>query len=285
MLDQRAWLRLGLALLAVAGIAAGACTFTVGRSVDQRDIVVQRFGSGPTPVLIIGGLHTGVEDNSRILAEQIATYLREQPQVVPANVTVYVVASANPDGTARKIRTNAHGVDLNRNWPSDNWTSTACHPQSGCRAGLGGVAPLSEPETHALYQLIVTLRPELTIAYHAAANVVEANEAGRAGDYGRLYAANAGYPYIEEWRAYTLTGQMIDAVEQRLGLAAMDVEMSRCCSVTPADFERNLRGVVAVLNEAALAPPPATATPRVRDTPTPRPSATPTWDLPDIDLP
>ena len=284
MPGQAARIRLTLALLAACAMIAGACTFTVGRSVDQRDITVQRFGAGPNAVLIIGGLHTGAEDNSRVIAEQLATYLGQQPQVVPANVTVYVVASANPDGTARRTRTNAHGVDLNRNWPSDNWSSRACHPQSGCRAGLGGPAPLSEPEVYALYHLIGTLRPEVTIAFHAAANVVEANEAGRAGDYGRLYAAHAGYPYIEEWRAYTLTGQMIDAVEQRLGLGAMDVEMSRCCSVTPADFERNLRGVVAVLNEVALVPPPATPTPPAA-TPTPRPSATPTWDLPDIDLP
>ena len=271
-------------LFALAALVAAACTFNFGTSVEGRPLAVQRIGNGPVAVLLIGGLHTGVEDNTRVLAEQLATYLREQPHVIPANVSVYVVTTANPDGTARRIRTNAHGVDLNRNWPSDNWSARACHPQSGCRDGLGGVAPLSEPETRALYELIVALRPEVTIAYHAAANTVEANEAGRGDHYGRVYAGAAAYPYTGEWGAYHLSGQMIDALEQRLGLAAMDVEMAKCCSVPRAEFDRNLNGLIALLTEAASAPPALpTATPTPRETPTPRPSPTPTWDLPDID--
>ncbi len=196
-------------------------------------------------------LHSGREDNSRMIVEQLAAYFGANPRDVPRAVTLYLLPSVNPDGTARGIHTNARGVDLNRNWPSDDWTTDACHPASGCPPGLGGVAPLSEPETAALYNFIAALRPEVTIVWHAEAPLVEANEVAGADVYGKRFAEAAGYPYVEEWTAYRITGQLIDALEQRLGLRAFDVELSTCCAIAPEEFERNRRGVVAVLDEIA----------------------------------
>jgi len=268
-----------VAPVVVLALATGACTFTIGRSVEQREIGVQRFGEGPRAVLLIGGLHTGSEDNARMLVEQLRDYFGANPRAVPDSVTVYVVASANPDGTARGVHTNARGVDLNRNWPADDWTPDACHPASGCPPGLGGSAPLSEPETAALYDFIATLRPEVTVVFHAQAPLVEANEVAGADAYGRSFAAASGYPYVEEWTAYRITGQLIDALEQRLALRAFDVELSRCCVVAPEDFERNLRGVLAVLEDVSGVP----RTPVARPT---APRATPTpFRVPDISLP
>ncbi|MEX2225915.1 MAG: M14 family zinc carboxypeptidase [Dehalococcoidia bacterium] len=275
--DLRAWCAGALVLAALVG---GACTFTIGRSVEQRDIGVQRFGSGPRAVLLIGGLHTGAEDNSRMIVEQLAVYLGANPGAVPASVTLYVLPSANPDGTARGIHTNARGIDLNRNWPADDWSSDACHPASGCRRGLGGPAPLSEPETAALYNFVATLRPEITIVWHAEAPLVEANEVPGADVYGQRFAEASGYPYVEEWTAYRITGQLIDALEQRLALRAFDVELANCCQITPEEFDRNLRGLLAVLQEVSgerVATPTAERTP-AKPTPTP-------FRVPDIEVP
>jgi predicted deacylase len=263
----------------IAAVISGACTFTIGRSVEQRDIGVQRIGDGPRAVVLVGGLHTGGEDNSRMIVEQLAAYFGANPRDVPRAVTLYLLPSVNPDGTARGIHTNARGVDLNRNWPSDDWTTDACHPASGCPPGLGGVAPLSEPETAALYNFIVALRPEVTIVWHAEAPLVEANEVPGADVYGKRFAEAAGYPYVEEWTAYRITGQLIDALEQRLALRAFDVELSTCCAIAPDEFERNRRGVVAVLDEiAGVRRTPTAERTAARPTPTP-------FRVPDIELP
>lgn len=263
----------GAILCAVALLSAACGAFSIGRSVDGRELAVMTFGDGPRAVLLVGGLHTGGEDNSRIIAERIALHVAQHPDVVPASITLYILPSANPDGTARGIHTNAHGVDLNRNWPADDWVADACHPATGCRHGLGGPAPLSEPETSALYGFIEGMRPELTLVWHAEAPLVEANEVAGADVYGRAFADAAGYPYVEEWTAYRITGQLIDALEQRLRLRAIDVELSECCGISAAEFDRNVRGLEALL--AAIDGKPAPQ-PNATCTPAPKPKANPT---------
>jgi len=272
-MHERSWRRAGVAsLLLVLSASSGACVLPLGRSLEQRPITLHVFGDGPRAVLLIGGLHTGPEDNSRVLVEQISAYVGAHPDVVPDSVTLFVVPSANPDGTANGTHTNARGVDLNRNWPADNWTSDTCHPRSGCRRGLGGPAPLSEPETAALYRFIEDVRPEVTIIWHAHAPLVEANEAPGADFYGRAFASAAGYRYVDEWTAYRITGQLIDALEQRLGLRALDVELTECCTISGEEFDRNLRGLLAVLREVNRTAPKATPTPPAgKPTPTPWP--------------
>lgn len=278
--EQRTWRHRAPHCAALVALAffASACLSSIGHSVDGREIVVRTFGDGPRDVVIVGGLHTGSEDNTRVIVEQLATYIATYPSIVPDSVTLHVIASANPDGTARGVHTNANGVDLNRNWPADDWTTDACHPSSGCRQGLGGPAPLSEPETAALYNFIQATRPEITIVWHAEAPLIEANEVPGADVYGSLFAAAAGYPYVEEWTAYDISGELIDALEQRLALRAFDVELSRCCTVTEDDFIRSLNGLIAVLNEverAANGPIPT----RTPDPSTPQVTATPTFSL------
>jgi predicted deacylase len=239
----RAW---AATLVAVAALTGGCGMLAIGRSVEQREIIAQTFGDGDRVVVLIGGLHTGPEDNTRILAEQIAAYLSAHPEAVPPSLHVVVVAAANPDGSANGWHTNAHGVDLNRNWPADDWTTNACHPVTGCQRGLGGPAPLSEPETLALYRLLEALRPEITVVWHAEAPLVEANEVPGAERYARAYGDATGYAYIAEWSAYEITGELIDALEQRLWLRAFDVELSACCTITADEFTRNLDGVLAL---------------------------------------
>jgi predicted deacylase len=280
MTGQAAWRiasRRGMLAMLALGVVAGACASAIGLSTEGRPLTVRRFGDGPQVVLLVGGLHTGSEDNTRVIVEQLAAYLDAHPEEVPDSVTVLVLPSANPDGTALGLHTNARGVDLNRNWPSDDWVSDACHPETGCERGLGGPSPLSEPETAALYALIETTQPEITIVWHAEAPLVEANEAPGAETYGRTFAQAAGYEYIDEWQAYEITGELIDALEQRLGLRAFDVEMSECCVVTPEEFDRSLAGLIATLNAIDA----SGATPTPVNTPKPAPT---TGIPPDIDL-
>jgi predicted deacylase len=256
--------------LCIATLIASACTWTIGRSVEQRDIAMRSFGSGRVEVVLVGGLHTGSEDNSRTMVEAIGDYVAAHPDVVPRSVTLHVIPSMNPDGTANGTHTNARGVDLNRNWPADDWVRDACHPETGCRSGLGGGAPLSEPETAALYRFIEVTRPAVTIVWHSSGALVEANEATTADGYGRAFAAASGYRYIDEWSAFRITGQLIDALEQRLGLAAVDIELSRCCTIDQGELDRNIAGLAAVLQAAGG------TSPQPRPT---KPVATPTVDL------
>lgn len=127
----------------------------VGTSVRGRPIVAfHRWRDGATrTVLVVGNLHGDERAGLRVVRD-----LRTRR--LPDAVNLWLVRSGNPDGTAADRRTNAHGVDLNRNFPR-LWV----------RAGRGtanwsGPRAASEPETRALMALVRRIRPRTTLIFH-----------------------------------------------------------------------------------------------------------------------
>jgi protein MpaA len=133
----------------------------IGRSVRGRPIVARVLGpdSAPRKLLIVGCIH-----GNECAGTAILTALSRRP--VPPGVQLWLVAEANPDGTAADSRQNAHGVDLNRNFPYQ-WARIA-NP-----VYYAGPRPASEPETRAAMRLIRRIRPAVTIWYHQHLDLVD----------------------------------------------------------------------------------------------------------------
>ena len=129
-------------------------------------------------MLVVGDVH----GNERAGRAVIRLLRRTAP---PAGVQVWTVATANPDGERAGTRHNAHGVDLNRNFP-DRW-------RPGARGDVfyPGPSVASEPETKAVQRLVRRLRPDVTVYYHQALDLV--NLPRRNGDRAvvRAYARRA----------------------------------------------------------------------------------------------
>ena len=152
-------------LVATVGPAADATSRTtsalvttrevVGQSVEGRPIVaIHRARPGATRVvLVIGCIHGDERAGMRVVRR-----LRDRAHL-PVDLDLWLVPTVNPDGVAADRRTNAHGVDLNRNF-TYHW-----RPSSH---GLtwSGPAPLSEPESVALQALQERLNPVLTVVFH-----------------------------------------------------------------------------------------------------------------------
>jgi protein MpaA len=161
---------------------AAIATERVGRSVQGRAIRLIRLGdpAAPRRVLVVGCVH-GDECAARAV---VAELLRRR--VVPADVELLLVRSANPDGRAAHRRQNARGVDLNRN-SSAGWRRLQGAQYSGRR-------PWSEPESRVLRDLILRERPALVLWYHQPLDLVDRPERG-SDRVARRYARLSGLPF------------------------------------------------------------------------------------------
>jgi murein peptide amidase A len=163
-------------------------TLPVGHSVDGRAIrpVVLGDPAAAHRVLVVGCIHGSETAGIPIVRSLIQAG-------APAGAEIVAVPSVNPDGCARGTRQNAHGVDLNRNFPS-NWS------RIGRRGDLqySGPRPLSEPESRYSVALIRELKPEITIWFHQPQGIVRAW--GQSVPTARRFAQLAAYPYRSiEW--------------------------------------------------------------------------------------
>ncbi len=128
----------------------------------------------PLRVLVIGAIH-GDELTSGALAMRWIG----QAAKTPRNVHWRFIPVANPDGLlARKPqRTNARGVDLNRNFRTPGWDHDApLHWQKRARKDprrWPGPTSLSEPESQFLNNQIDQFRPNLVVSIHAPYGVLD----------------------------------------------------------------------------------------------------------------
>jgi protein MpaA len=140
-----------------------AATTLTGHSARGVAITARRLGAagaGPN-VLVIGAIH----GNERA---GIAIVRRLAHDPASRRVRLWVVADLNPDGSRANTRGNAHGVDLNRNFPWRWRPRTA--PGTTYYAGT---AALSEPESRFARRLILRLRPDVTIWFHQSETAVD----------------------------------------------------------------------------------------------------------------
>jgi len=191
--------------------AAAARTVPLGRSVQGRPIVALRLGDPRSRLqaLVLGPIHGDEPGGLRVTAA-----LRRLRSL--RGVDLWLVERPNPDGLARGTRRNAHGVDLNRNFP---WHWRRSRRSS---AYYGGPRPLSEPESRILARLVLRLRPRIIVAYHQPYGFVVLPP-GRAVRAARRYARLARWPGR---RLARLPGTMVDWANRRLpGTSALVVEL------------------------------------------------------------
>lgn len=157
----------------------------IGESVEGRDIYQKAFGKGDPTILIIGGFH-GEEIRGAELALAFAEYLNAQKDL-ELKERVIIIPVLNPDGLIRQERLNANGVDINRNFPTQNWTTEARGPRYN-----PGTAPASEPETKLMMALLDQYQPQRIISIHSPLEMVNYDGPGR--DLAEKMAAHNGYP-------------------------------------------------------------------------------------------
>src|SRR5438128_7135781 len=219
--------------LVVAGAlvpVASARTVLLGRSWQGRTIEAVEVGNrSGTPVLVVGCIH-GNETAGIAIA-------RALERMSPHDLDLWVLPDLNPDGVAADRRQNAHGVDLNRNFPW-RW-----RPLSGVYES--GPHPLSEPESRLAAKLILRLRPMVTIWFHQPFDVVD--ESGGSVAVERRYSELTGLPLrrltrfpgsVASWENHRLPGSTAFVVELppgRLSAAAVARDARAVLEIAPEE--------------------------------------------------
>ena len=113
------------------------------------------------PIILMGGIH-GDEPEGVQLARETLRWLKKATEGKKQLAPWIVIPCLNIDGLANKMRVNGRGVDLNRNYPSQNWS-----PKFDKERYFPGASPASEPEIAGVVELIQSLKPRLLIHCHS----------------------------------------------------------------------------------------------------------------------
>jgi murein peptide amidase A len=181
-------------LCASAKLEASSAVSVRGHSILLRDVVAE---SPKRRILVLGGIHGDERSASSLVFHWIG-----HAQTTPASAHWRFIPGLNPDGLLAQPprRTNANGIDLNRNFPTPDWqrdavsywtTKTKKDPRR-----YPGKLPLSEPESKFLYEQIQNFKPDIIVSVHAPFGVLDFDGPSVPPQkLGRLYLDQVGiYP-------------------------------------------------------------------------------------------
>lgn len=171
-------------------------------------------------ILIIGVFH-GDEPQGKYLIDK---YLKNESPLL-------FIPCLNPDGMNKNSRTNANGVDLNRNFPTKNWgqnkgENATCDDDT--TAYYGGTAPAGEIETKFLIEVLNEYKPEIILTLHAPYKVV--NYDGPAKELAKKISEIIKYP-VEASIGYPTPGSFGTYAGVERGIKTITLELDETSSV------------------------------------------------------
>lgn len=146
--------------------------------------------------LVIGVMH-GEEPEGEELIYNLIFELNENTDLATGNQILFIPC-LNPDGRDRNTRGNANGVDLNRNFPTNNWELS-----SEKNEYYSGLQPASEIETRFLINVIETYKPNFILTIHTPYKIV--NYDGPAQSIAEKISELNGYP-VQDYIGYPTPG-------------------------------------------------------------------------------
>lgn len=135
-------------------------SWIIGETIEGRPLIVEQYGIEGPVLFLMAAIH-GDERSAVTYSEQIRTDLQSGLARQTGSRVVFMQA-ANPDGIAMAKRYNANNIDLNRNFPADNF-----------EPGSGGTEPLSEAESRAIRLAFDSSNATAAISVHCCAPILD----------------------------------------------------------------------------------------------------------------
>lgn len=162
-------------------------SFVFGRSSLNLPIIGYKFGSKGANVLILGGVH-GNEPEGIACAFGLYNLFSE---AFPYRLQLTLIPVFNPDGALKLERRNGSNVDLNRNLPTNDWTSKYSEEKY-----FPGLNPSSEPETKSIVDFIKNNKLALIISLHSWHPLLNIN--GNCREEAEVISKITGYEIKED---------------------------------------------------------------------------------------
>ena len=190
-----------------------------GTSLEGSPLTVFLPDTETAEIAILAAIHGDEPETTVVVSEALRCLDR-------GDLHAAVILCGNPDGMLRGTRGNGRGVDLNRNFPTSNWSPDPVHYKSRANdardiALSPGAKPASEPETVALISLLDQLKPHAVVSLHSALACID--DAG-SSHLGRQLADRCELPFLTEI-GYPTPGSMGTwAGERGLNLVTLELE-------------------------------------------------------------
>lgn len=220
----------------------------IGQTVRGQKIHGIQIGKGTRRIVVVGAIHAG-ESGPELMLPAFERIVAEHKELL-AQVSITAIPSVNLDerrrlaeGVPWYLRTNANGVDLNRNYPAD-WDTVdygygldTSDPDS---MTYRGPVPASEPETRAVMDFLRTGPVDSVYSFHCLASICGAYLLGpkcatkdetytkKCRDLANTYCQgmDGSHPADGGFRHGTSAGSLPTWCYRELNVPAFDLEIS-----------------------------------------------------------
>jgi len=185
-----------------------------GTSVAGEEITAFRSEKkSSTYVYLMAGTHGDEVEGVYILKELFA-WLQGPVEIEASFIVIPIL---NVDGYRARTRVNSHGVDLNRNYPSESWSAEAREAKYS-----PGAKPLSEPENVYLDKLFKKFPPHLIISLHSWKPFINFN--GNCEQIAQFLAKHNDYEIMGEIEGHPTPGSLGDYGPQKYNSPVLTFE-------------------------------------------------------------
>ena len=176
---------------------------------------MELLGNLDNPKVLVIGVFHGDEPQGEYL---LLKYLQQKP-----SSKILAIPRLNSENT----RVNKNGVDLNRNFPTNNWELTEKNEF------FGGDFPASENETKFIINVVEKYNPEIILTLHAPFKVVnyDGDKAGKYRDLLKKISKIMGYP-LEASIGYQTPGSFGTWAGVERGILTITLELDEDIEVS-----------------------------------------------------
>ncbi len=139
----------------------------IGKSVKNNPIYAFSVVKTEKPTILIqGAIHAREFVTAKLCVDLAKDFIKNGKKG-----SIYFVPMVNPDGVEIALKdnplykANANGVDLNVNFPA-KWGKGKSNVFFSGSENFVGAYPLCEPESRALFDFTLKVKPDMSISYH-----------------------------------------------------------------------------------------------------------------------